>query len=298
MFLLCYITLYLSLLYSWLTFKSLPIWRYRNIWHFLRACWWTYSRVFSCLFSSKSSNITVVQIYTPTTNAEEDEADSMKIEWRFYEDLQDHLELTPKRKKKCPFHHRGLECKSRKSRDTWNKRQTWPWNTKWNREKANRVLPREHIGNTKYPLQTTQEMTLHMNITRWSIPKSDWLYSMQSKIEKSIQSEKTRLGADCGSASAQLVTQSCPTLCDPMNHSMPSLPVHHQLPEFTQTHVHWVDDSIQPSHPLSSSSPPAFNLSQHQGLFQWVSSSYQVAKVLEFQLQHQSFQWPPRPDLL
>ena len=94
------------------------------------------------------------------------------------------------------------------------------------------------------------------------------------------------------------VTQSCPTLCDTMNRSMPGLPVHHQLPEFTQTHVHWVGDAIQPSHPLSSPSPPALNLSQHQGLFKWVSSSHEVAKVLEFQLQHQSFQWTPRTDLL
>ena len=93
------------------------------------------------------------------------------------------------------------------------------------------------------------------------------------------------------------VTQLCPTLCDPMNRSTPGLPVHHQLSESTQTHVHWVSDAIQPSHPLSSSSP-ALNLSQHQGLFKWVSSSYQVAKVLEFQLQHQSFQWTPRTDLL
>ena len=78
-----------------------------------------------------------------------------------------------------------------------------------------------------------------------------------------------------------------------MNLSTPGLPVHHQLLEATQTHVHWVSDATQPSHPLSSPSPPALNLSQHQGLFQWVSSSYQVAKVLEFQLQHQSFQWTP-----
>ena len=74
------------------------------------------------------------------------------------------------------------------------------------------------------------------------------------------------------------VAQSCLTLCDPMNCSMPGLPVHHQLPEFTQTHVHWVCDAIQPSHPLSSPSPPALNLSQHQGLFKWVSLSHQVAK--------------------
>ena len=87
-------------------------------------------------------------------------------------------------------------------------------------------------------------------------------------------------------------------LCDSMNHSMPGLPVHQQLPESTQTHVHWVSDTIQPSHPLSFPSPPAPNPSQHQGLFQWVNSLHQVAKILEFQLQHQSFQWTPRADLL
>ena len=86
------------------------------------------------------------------------------------------------------------------------------------------------------------------------------------------------------------VTQSCPTLCDPMNCSTPGLPVHHQLPEFTQTQVHQVGDTIQPSHPLSSPFPPAPNPSQHQSLLQWINSLYEVAKVLEFQLQHQSFQ--------
>ena len=80
------------------------------------------------------------------------------------------------------------------------------------------------------------------------------------------------------------VAQSCPTLCDPMNRSMPGLRVHHQLPEFTETHVHRVSDAIQPSHPLSSPTPPAPNPSQHQSLFQWVNSSHEVAKVLEFQL--------------
>ena len=79
------------------------------------------------------------------------------------------------------------------------------------------------------------------------------------------------------------VAQSCPTLCDPMNRSTPGLLVHHQLLESTQIHAHWVGDVIQPSYPLSSPSPPALNLSQHQGLFKWVSSSHQVAKVLEFQ---------------
>ena len=86
------------------------------------------------------------------------------------------------------------------------------------------------------------------------------------------------------------VPQSCPTLCDPMSCSMPGLPVHHQLLESIQTHVHQVGDAIQPSHPLLSTSAPTFNLSQHQGLFHRVGSSHQVARVLEFQLQHQSFQ--------
>ena len=94
------------------------------------------------------------------------------------------------------------------------------------------------------------------------------------------------------------VAQSCLTLCDPMNCSTPGLPVHHHLPESTQINVHRVSDAIQPYHPLSSPSPPALNLSQHQGLFKWVSSPYQVAGVLEFQLQHQSLQWTSRTDLL
>ena len=83
--------------------------------------------------------------------------------------------------------------------------------------------------------------------------------------------------------------KSCPTLCDPKDCSTPGFPVLHHLPEFAQTHIHWVSDAIQPSHPLSSPSPPAFNLAQHQGPFQWVGSLHQVAKVLEFHLQHQSF---------
>ena len=111
-----------------------------------------------------------------------------------------------------------------------------------------------------------------------------------------LPSPSTR--CSCSSVESSSVAQSCPTLCDPMNCSTPSLPVHHQLPEFTQTHVHQVGDAIQLSHPLSSPSPPALNPSQHQSLFQWVNSSHEVAKVLEFQLQHQSFQRTPRTDLL
>ena len=93
------------------------------------------------------------------------------------------------------------------------------------------------------------------------------------------------------------VAQPCPTLCDPLDCSTPGLPVHHQLPESTQNHVHWFGDAIQPSHLLASPSPPAFNLSQHQGLYKWVNSSHQGAKVLKFQL-HQSFQCIFRTDFL
>ena len=124
-----------------------------------------------------------------------------------------------------------------------------------------------------------KEMAPHFSILAWRIPWTEESGGLQS----------------IGFSS---VAQSCLTLCDPMNRSTPGLPVHHQLPEFTQTHVHWVSHAIQPSHPLSSPSPPAFNLSQHQGLFKWVSSSHQVAKILEFQLQHQSFQWTSKTDFL
>ena len=190
----------------------------------------------------------VVQVYAPNSNAEEAEVE------RFCEDLQDLLELTntPKR---CPFHYRGLKCKSRKSRDTWSNRQIWPWSTKQSKVKANRVLPRERTGHSKHPLPTTKEKTLHMDITKWSTPKSDWLYSLQPKMEKlyivrgegngnplqcsclenprdggawwaavygvaqsqtqlkwlssssSIQSGKTRPGADCGSDHELLIAK-------------------------------------------------------------------------------------------
>ena len=100
------------------------------------------------------------------------------------------------------------------------------------------------------------------------------------------------------SISISSVTQLCLTLCNTMDCSMPGFSVHYQLPELTQTHVHWVDDAIQPFHPLLSPSPPAFDLSQHQGVFQWVSSSHQVAKVLAFQIQHQYSKWIFRTDFL
>ena len=107
----------------------------------------------------------------------------------------------------------------------------------------------------------------------------------------SVQKTKIMASSPIQFSQFSSVAQSCLTFCDPMNHSTPGLPVHHQLLEITQIHVHQVSDAIQPSHPLSSPSPPALNPSQHQGLFQWVNSSHEVAKVLEFQLQHQSFHY-------
>ena len=115
-------------------------------------------RMISVRFQGKPFSITVILVYDPTSNAEE----------QFYEDLQDLLGLTPK--KRCPFRHRGLECKSRKSRDTWSNRQVWPWSTKLSRAKANWVFPREQTGHSIHPLPTKQEKTLYMDITRWSTP--------------------------------------------------------------------------------------------------------------------------------
>ena len=113
-----------------------------------------------------------------------------------------------KTQKRCPFHYRGLECKSRKSRAIWSNRQIWPWSTKQSRSKANRVLPKECTGHSKHPFSTTQEKTLHMYITRWSILKSNWLYILCSqRWRRSIQSAKTRPGADCGSDHEHLIAK-------------------------------------------------------------------------------------------
>ena len=116
-------------------------------------------------------------------------------------------------------------------------------------------------------------------------PKSLQMVTEARKLKDTCSLGKKSL-TNLSSVQFSSVSQLCLTLCDPIDCSTPSLPVHHQLPEFTQTHVHWVGDAIQPSHPLSSPSPPTFTLSQHQSLFKWVSSLHQVAKVLEFQLQH------------
>ena len=121
-------------------------------------------RMISVHFQGKTFSITVIQVCTPTSNAEEAEVQL------FYEDLQDFLELP---KKRCPFHYRGLECRSSKSRNTWSNRQIWPLNKEGSRAKTNRVLPRECTGHSKHSLSKTQEKTLHMDITRWSTLKSD-----------------------------------------------------------------------------------------------------------------------------
>ena len=141
-------------------------------------------------------------------------------------------------------------------------------------------------------------------LTIWVHKPSRWFWSTEAHwslrtIAPEIQAKFTFYQAQVVRLNIIIssVAQSCLTLCDPMNRSTPGLPVHRHLPEFTQTHVQWVSDAIQPSHPLSSPSPPAPNPSQHQSFFQWVSSSHEVATVLEFQLQHQSFQRNPRADL-
>ena len=108
-------------------------------------------RMISVHFQGKPFSITAIQVYAPTSNTEEAEVE------QFYENLKDLLELTPP--KRCPFHYRGLECKSRKLRNTWGNRQIWPWNTEWSRAQVNRVLPRERSGHSKYPLPTTPEKT-------------------------------------------------------------------------------------------------------------------------------------------
>ena len=128
------------------------------------------------------------QVYAPTTNAKKAEVE------QFYEDLEDLLELTRCPKKDVLFIIGYWECKGRKSRDIWSSKQIWPWSTKWIRAKDNRVLPREHTDHSKYPLPTTQEITLHMDITRWSILKSHWLYSLPPKMGKlyAVSKNKSR----------------------------------------------------------------------------------------------------------
>ena len=140
----------------------------------------------SVSFQGKPFNIMVIKVYAPPSDTEETE-----IEW-FYGDLQDLLELTPK--KDVLFIRGDWKCKCRKSRNTWSNRQIWPWSTEWSRAKANIVLPREHSGHSKHTLQTTQEKTLYLDINRWSTLKSDWLYSLQPKMGTlyTVSKNKTR----------------------------------------------------------------------------------------------------------
>ena len=133
----------------------------------------------------------MIQAYAPTSNTEEAEVEG------FYEELQDLFALTPK--KRCPFHYKGLECKNRKSRNTWSNRQIWPRNVEWSRAQTNRVLPREHTAHSKHPFPTTtrEDYTWtspdgpHQNQIGYILCSQRW--------RSSIQSAKTRLGADCGS---------------------------------------------------------------------------------------------------
>ena len=159
---------------------------------------------------------------------------------------------------------------------SWSKKSS-VWGPKWNSPKHVGkhcwcLEPRKHLLTPPLPLQLEDVLSL------LSLPVSLPIHFCS--LFSSVQS-LSRI-----------------QLCDSTDWSTPGFPVHHQLPELTQTLVHWVSDAIQPAHPLLAPSPPAFNHSQHRGLFQRVSSSHQVAKVLEFQLQHQSFQWIFRTEFL
>ena len=153
---------------------------------------------------------------------------------------------------------------------------------------------------------TQKKKHIHFILLKYSWFKMCW-FLIYTKVILSLSYTQTHIlfhydllkdiGYPCATCCCS-VAQLCLTLCDPMDCITPGFPALHHLLELAQTHVHWVDDAIQPSHPLSSPSPPAFNLSQHQGLFQWVSYLHQVAKLWELQLQHQSFQWIIRTDFL
>ena len=144
----------------------------------------------SVRFQGKPFNITVIQVYAPTSNGEEVEAE------QFYEDLQDLLELTAKRDIFFIIGDWNAKVEGQEIPGVTGK---FGLTTKWSRAKANRVLPSERTGHSKHPLPTAREKTLHVNITRWSIPKSDWLYSLQPKMETFYTVSKTRPGADCDS---------------------------------------------------------------------------------------------------
>ena len=157
----------------------------KRVWNAVLGCNLKNDRMISVRFQGKPFNITVIQVYAPTSNAEEAE--------QFCEDLQDLLELTPKND--VLFIIGDWNVKYKKSRNIWSNRQILPWNAEWSRAKINRVLPWKCTGHSKYPLPTTQEKTLHMDITRWSTPKSDWLYSLQPQMEKLYTVNKNKTGS-------------------------------------------------------------------------------------------------------
>ena len=172
------------------------------------------------------------------------------------------------------------------TRTFWNDPETLDWDL--NPCAGTRTQPKPYLGPELCGWDSDPAKT-----------HSTWFLDLMKLRFLMYHCRKNSVG-DKGLGSVQLssVVQSCLTLCDPMGCSTPGFPVHHQLPELTQTHVHWIGDAIQPYQPLFSPSPSTFNLSQHQDLFQWISSLHQVAKLLEFQLQHQSFQWILRSDFL
>ena len=178
------------------------------------------------LFVSKA-NHSIIQVYDLTSNAEEAELE------QFYEDLQDLLELTLKKDVLFIIEDWNAKAGSQETSGVTDRFHLGVQN-----EAGKRLTEfcREHTGGSKHPLATTQEKTLHMDITKWSIPKSDWLYFCSQRWRTSIQFSS--------------VAQLCPSLCNPMSCSTPGLPVQHQVPKPTLTHVHWVGDAIQPSHPL------------------------------------------------
>jgi len=205
---------------------------------------------------------------------------------------------TPKR---CPFHCRGLEYKSRKSRNTWSNRHIWPWSTEWSRAKANRVLPREHTGHSKHPVPTTQEKTLHMDITRWSTPKSDFfftakdgenLYSQQKKTKKKKNKKKNDWEltvAQIMNSFWQVQFSSVQSLSRVQLVAIPwiatrqaSLSITNSGSSLKLTSI----ESVMPSSHLILCRPLLLlpPIPPSISLFQWVNSSHEVAKVLEFQL--------------
>ena len=181
---------------------------------------------------------------------------------------------------------------------------TWQRRTTRRRDYDSRALRIKHYGvcSQQSGKKVLKTQPFAVSLPPWQLhPFCSWCG--QHASAHSIGYYSRLIHAPCLVVQFSSVTQLCLTLGDPMDCSTPGFPVHHQLPELTQTHIHWVSDIIQPLHSLPSPSPSTLSLSQHQGLFQWVSFSYQLAKVLEFQLQHpviqfQSFQWTPRTDLL